>query len=322
MRRREFIGLLGGAAAWPLRARAQQQDRIARIGYLYPLPPDGAVYDEFRAGLRDLGYVEGKNLRIESRYSEGHSDRLPGLTAELIDLKVDVIVTSGEGLYAAARITKTVPIVMAAAADVVAMGLVASLAHPGGNITGETILVPELIAKRLEFLKQAVPSMTRAGLLMPRDSPATGNALSVISGAAKALKVELRPVMVSDAGEIESAIARAVDEQIGGLVLTDGVPFIGLVAEIAAIAQRLRLASSGGPGFAASGGLIGYGVYFRPMFRHAATFVDKILKGAKPGDIPIEQPTKFKTLINLKTAKALGIEIPTTLLASADEVIE
>ena len=219
MRRREFIGLLGGAAAWPLAARAQQQDRIARIGYVNPLSPP-AVDDEFRAGMRDLragmrdlGYVEGKNLQIEARYADGHADRLPGLAAELVDRKVDVIVTSAGGVYAAHRVTTTVPIVMAAGPDVVAMGMVASLAHPGGNITGQAILVPEMVAKRLEFLKQAAPSMTKAGVLLTRDSPSNAKTLAVLGVAAEALKVGLRPIEVAEAGELESAISAAADEK-------------------------------------------------------------------------------------------------------------
>jgi putative ABC transport system substrate-binding protein len=322
MRRREFLARLGGAAAaWSLATRARAQDRIARIGYLSPLSPKPDA-DEFRAGLRDLGYVEGKNLEIVERIDDGHADRLPRLAAELVDQKVDVIVSFANGVYAAARVTKTVPIVMVTAADVVAMGLVASLAHPGGNITGQTFLVPELVAKRLAFLKQAAPSMIRAGVLLTRDSASNPNMLAVLRVAAGALKVELRPIEVADAGWLESAISAAVDEKIGGLVSTDQTLFIRNADAIAAIAQKRRLPSIGGPLYARNGGLMGYGVNFPPMFRHAAVFVDKILRGEKPGDIPIEQATKFETIVNLKSAEALGIAMPPVLLASADEVIE
>ena len=321
MRRREALGVLSAAAAWPLAGRAWGQDRIARIGWLDPLPAGGSAYDELLAGLRDLGWVEGKTLHIEARFAHG-PDELPGLAAELVDQKVEVIVSVATGVYAAARATKTVPIVMVSAADVVAMGLVASLAHPGSNLTGQTFLAPELIAKRLEFLKTAAPSMTRAGVLLLRDSPANANALSRISVAAEALKVELRMIEVANAGELEGAISAAAGEPIGGLVSTVQAQFTRAAATIAAIAQKLGLPSIGGPLYASKGGLMGYGVDFAPMFRRAAYFVDKILKGAKPGDIPIEQATKFETIVNLKIAKALGLDIPPTLLAAADEVIE
>jgi putative ABC transport system substrate-binding protein len=202
------------------------------------------------------------------------------------------------------------------------MGLVASLAHPGGNITGQTFLVPELVAKRLQFLEQIVPSMTRAGVLLMRNSQSNANMLGVLGVAATALKVELRPIEIAEAGELEGAISAAVDEKIGGLVSTDQALFIGNAAAIAAIAQKRGLPSIGGLLYARNDGLMGYGVDILPMFLHAAVFVDKILKGEKPGDIPIEQATKFQTIVNLKTAKALGVEIPPLLLASADEVIE
>jgi putative tryptophan/tyrosine transport system substrate-binding protein len=322
MRRREFIGLLGGAAAaWPLAARAQSRDRIARIGFLF-IAPRNPYVDEFLAGLRDLGWVEGANLHVEFRSSDGDDSRLPALAAELAALNVDVIVTTGTGVFAARRATAAIPIVTAATTDVVALGLVASLAHPGGNITGQTFFLPQFIAKRLEFLKAVAPLLTRVGFVMYRGSPANADLLRAASAAAEALGVELRPIEIGGVGEFESAFPPAASEPITGFVTTDH-PLINFnAAALAAIAEKRGLRWIGAPINATQGALIGYGVDFAPMFRHAAVFVDKILKGAKPGEIPIEQPTKFKTVVNLKTAKALGVEIPPLLLAGADEVIE
>jgi ABC-type uncharacterized transport system substrate-binding protein len=277
--------------------------------------------DAFRAGLRDLGYVEGKNLHIEFRFTEGDEDRIPGLVAELVALNVEVIVTYATGVYAALRATARIPIVFAATGDVVAMGLVASLAHPGGNVTGLTFFLPELMAKRLELLKEVVPSMTRAGVLLPR-SLSNPNVLEMMGATAKALKVRLQPIEVRKPSEFESAFSAWADEQIGGFVMSDHALF-GLNAHaIVALAAKRRLPSIGALELPASGGLMGYGVNFPDMFRRAAAFVDKILKGEKPGDIPVEQATKFKSVRNLKTAKALGLTVPLTLQVTADEVIE
>jgi putative tryptophan/tyrosine transport system substrate-binding protein len=320
MRRRDFLGLLGGAAAaWPLAARGQRRERVARIGFL-----GNAVrkpyLDEFLAGLRDLGWVEGANLHVEYRISDGDQSRLPGFAAELTALDVDVIVTSGAAIYAA-RATATIPIVVIAAPDLVAMGLAASLAHPGGNITGLTTFLPQLIGKQLEILHAVAPSLTRAGFVMYRGSPINAELLHAASVAAEALGVQLRPIEIGGVGEFESAFPPAAPETIGGFVTTND-PFFGFnAAAVAAIAEKRRLIWIA-PGAAAQGALIGYGVDYAAMYRHAAVFIDKILKGAKPGDIPIERPTKFRTVVNLKTAKALGVEIPPLLLAGADEVIE
>jgi putative tryptophan/tyrosine transport system substrate-binding protein len=321
MRRREFVGLLGAAAAAPFAARAQQPDRIPRIGYLSELSP-GPIDDEFRAGMRDFGWVDGKSLRIESRFADLHEGRLPALAAELVDLNVDVIVTFGTGVYAAHRATMTVPIVMAASADVVTLGFAASLSHPGGNMTGSTFFLPELMAKRLELLEQVAPSMTRAGILLLRGNPFDSYLLKTMAAATATDGVELRPIGVADASDLESELTAAAVAGIGGLVSDDLALFLANAASIAAFAEKHRLPSIGSPVLAANGGLLGYGVQFPPMFRRAAYFVDKILKGAKPGDIPIEQATHFHTTVNLKTAKAIGVEIPPLLLAGADEVIE
>jgi putative tryptophan/tyrosine transport system substrate-binding protein len=272
--------------------------------------------------VSDLGYVEGKNLHIERRFADGHDDRLPGLVTELIDLNVDVIVSYATGVYAAARATATIPIVQAVGFDPVAMGWAASLAHPGGNVTGLTFFYPELMAKRLELLKQAVPSVNRASVLMVRDVPSNGKVLERMAVTANALGIELQPIEARAEAELESEISTWADQQVGGLIMSDHGWLIANAGSIAATATKHRLPSLGPLELPASGGLIGYGVNFSDIFRRAAVFVDKILKGAKPGDIPVEQATKFKLVLNLKTASALGLDLPPTLLARADEAIE
>ena len=328
MRRRAFIAALGGAAAaWPLAALAQPSGRIPVIGYLHPLSEaddrrlgEGAA---FREGLRDLGYVAGENLRIEARYADRQFDRLKPLAAELVGLNVELIVTAGPGIYAARSVTTTVPIVMALAEDAVATGLAESLSHPGGNITGLTFFVPEFSSKRLELIKQAQPSLTRVGLLLQGRNDSSGNrsVLDAVKGTAAKLKIELVPIGMAAAAEVERALSDAPGGPVGGLVLADSTLLVDS-ALIADVAQRRGLPSIGAPMYASAGGLLGYGMDFVSMFRRAATFVDKILKGAKPGDIPIEQATRFETVVNLKTAKAIGVEMPPLLLAGADEVIE
>jgi putative ABC transport system substrate-binding protein len=322
MRRREFITLIGGAAVtWPLAARAQQQERIAHIGYLSLASPPLNKYDEaFVAGLRELGYLEGKNLHIEYRFTEDHEDRIAGLMAELIGLKVDVIVTYATAVYEAKRAIATVPVVFPASGDVVAMGLVSSLAHPGGNITGLTFFLPELMAKRLELLKEAVPLIAQAGVLLARGSDP--NVLRAMETMAKALKVRLHPIPVGEVSEFENAFSTLADARIGGLVVIDHSLFSFNAKTIAVLAAKYRFPSVGPLELPRNGGLMGYGVDFVAMFHRAAYFVDKVLKGEKPGDIPIEQATKFSLVLNLKTAKTLGITFAPTLQVTADEVIE
>jgi putative tryptophan/tyrosine transport system substrate-binding protein len=326
MRRREFIALFGGAiATWPLAARAQQPQRLARIGYLGLTSAFQHAYggsDAFLAGLRDLGYVERKNVHIEFRFAEGDEDRLPGLANELVASNVDVIVTYATGVFAARRATTTIPIVLAAAADLVAMGVIDSLPHPGGNITGSTFFNPELMAKRLELLKEVVPSMTRAGVLLLRDHPSRRSVLDAMEATAATLKVGLQPIEIREPKEFESDFFASADAQIGGVVMVDHAQFLSRANAIAALAAKHRFPIIGSLELPAGGGLMGYGVNFSDMFRRAAYFVDRVLKGTKPGDIPVEQATKFKLVLNLKSAKALGLEVPATLLARADEVIE
>jgi putative ABC transport system substrate-binding protein len=323
MRRRDFIGLLGGAAAWPLAARAQVE-RLARLGYLglNTASWEKTFSDVFRAGMRDLGYVEGKNLHLEFRFADGDEGRLAALAGELAALNVDVIVTYSTGVFADQRATATIPIVAAAANDLVAMGVVASLARPGGNVTGSTFFVPELYAKRLELLKEAVPSLTRAGVLLVRNNPANSKNLEVMGATAKELKIGVQPFEVGSPTEYENAFSAWAGQQVGAVVVTDHPYFFANFDAIAALATRYRLPSIRLLEWPASGGLIAYGVNLPDLYRRAAAFVDKLLRGAKPADLPVEQPTKFLTILNLKMAKAIGVEVPSLLLLRADEVIE
>ena len=330
MRRRTFIAALGAAVAWPLAAGAQQ--RIPRIGYLDAVPVWGTGtlwFAAFQRGLSDFGYVPGKNVEIESRFWRGGPiDKLEVLARELVDLEIDVIVTVGDGAYAAHRVTKTVPIVaVLATGDIVADGLADSLAHPGGNVTGETYFVTELFVKRIALLKEVKPAMTSVGLLSQQGDPEIPAYLRAMDAPVKALGVTLEPIEVADPSDCDRALSAGPGVSIGGLVVTDSAQFaeFGLgygLSPIAAAAARHGVLSAGPPVFARFGGLLGYGVDVVPMFRRAATFVDKILKGAKPSDLPIEQAPKLEMIVNLTTAKVLGIDIPSTVLAAADEVIE
>ena len=231
--------------------------------------------------------------------------------------------TYASGITAARRATSTIPIVMATGSDIVAMGLAASLAHPGGNVTGSNFFLPELMAKRLQLLKEVLPSMSRAGVLFLRGAAATPNILEVMDAAAKALSLDLSPIEVSGPEEFESAFSSWAEQKVSAVVVLDIFTTLSpAIAAIAALAAKYRFASIGRLELATAGGLIGYGVDFPPMYRRAAVFVDKILKGTEPGEIPIELATKFQTVVNLRTAKALGLEIPPTVLAGAEEVIE
>jgi putative tryptophan/tyrosine transport system substrate-binding protein len=325
MKRREFITLLGTTVAfWPLAARAQQSTSVARIGFLNTndASTSASYIEAFRTGLRDLGHVEGKNFVIESRFAEGNVDRLPDLATELVRVNVDVIVTSGQGVFAARGATSTIPIVMLVFGDAIGTGVIASLSHPGGNITGSTWFYPELMAKRVELLKEVAPSMTQAAVLLNPGMPSNGPALHAMEMTAKELKVELQPFEARGPGEYESTFAAIADKKIGAVVISDTPIFIRDAKLLAAIAAKRHLASIGSLEFTAASGLVAYGVSFHDMYRRGAYFVDKILKGAKPGDLPVQQPTKFELVVNLKTAKAIGITIPTSLLLRADEVIE
>ena len=325
MNRRDTLLALIALGSSPRAALAQPGGRPARIGFLSFLSASQVKTpgsDPFRAGLRDLGYVEGRNLQIEFRSADADNDRLPALAAELVGLKVDVIVSYASGVRAARGATTTIPIVQANGADPVVQGWAASLAHPGGNVTGLTFFLAELMAKRLELLKELKPAMTRAGVLLQRGNSTNALALDAMRATARALKVELYPIEVRGPEEFESAFSAWSGKKIQGLVIHDHALFVANAEAIAALAGKHRLASVGPLELSAAGALMAYGVDFPDTFRRAADFVDKILKGARPGDLPIEQATKFLTIFNLKTAKALGITIPQSLLLRADKVIE
>jgi putative ABC transport system substrate-binding protein len=326
MNRRDTVLALAALGAMPLATRAQQAPRIARIGYLSPASASGKlvqeVFDAFRAGLRDHGYVEGKNLQLEARYADEDVARLPALAAELVGLKVDVIVTFAQGVRAAWSVTKTIPIVMATSSDPVAMGMAASLARPGGNVTGSTFFFFELMAKRLELLKEVKPSMTRVGVLLNANTPANTHVLTAMGAAAKALKLDLHPIEVLGPAEFDSAFSAWAKKKIQALVVSDNSLFTTNATAIAALAAKQRLPSIGPLELTESGGLMAYGVTWAEQWRRAAYFVDKILKGEKPGDLPIEQARKFDFVVNLKAAKALGLKFPQSMALRADRVIE
>jgi len=300
-------------------AGAQQAPKI-QIGILSAFSPS-AREEAFRRGLRELGYVEGQSVTIRSRYAEGRFETLVDLAAELVRLNVDVIVASPTAaIRAAQRATKTIPIVMALSGDPVGSGFVTSLAHPSGNITGLTSIAQELTSKRLELLKAIAPAMSRVSFLANRSTPK--RFVTEIEAAGRVLGLQVNnPVMVEDAGELDRAFAAMAKARVDGLVVD--LVLDEYRRQIADLAIRHRLPAISGPReFAEAGVLMAYGPDYSDLFRRAAFYVDKILKGAKPADLPVEQPTKFELVINLKTAKALGLTIPQTLLLRADQVIE
>ncbi len=317
--------LLAVAAAGPP-ADAQQAPKIAKIGYLATSTPAAAahVVEAFRQGLRELGYVEGKTFVLEVRYGEARFERLPELARELVGLKVDVIVAPVDPAIAAVkRETRTIPIVMTFSADPVGTGFVASLARPGGNVTGLSNISPELSGKRLELLREAVPGLSRVAFLWNPD--VRGNLLDYkeTEGVARSLRLQLQSVEVSRAEDLDRAFLAVTSERAQALVLAPNPVVFVNRGRIASFAQKNRLPSmSVQKEYADAGGLMSYGPSLPDMNRRAATYVDKILKGAKPADLPVEQPTKFELVINLKTAKALGLTFPQSLLRSADQVIQ
>ena len=327
--RRAFLGsLVLSVLAVPLAAEAQQAGKVYLIGFLSPSSPSDSRnplrLGALRQGLRELGYVEGQNIGIESRWAEGKYDRLPDLAAELVRLKVDVIVTySPPAIQAAKQATQTIPIVMGGVIDPVATGFVASLARPGGNLTGLSLMAPELVGKQLEILKEVVPKVTRVAVLGNPANAGTAPQLRHAQDAARALKVQLQPLEARAPNDIDRAFAAMTKEGAGAVVVLVDAMFVDQRTRIADLAARHRLPSVYGlMDFAEAGGLMFYGANDTDRFRRAAIFVDKILKGAKPADLPVEQPTKFALVINLKTAKALGLTIPQSVLARADQIIE
>ena len=330
MRRREFITFLGGlAAAWPITGRAQQAAKVARIGYLSTnLASSPHHHEAFRQGLRDLGYVEGRNVVIEYRDAEGKVERHPALAAELVALKVDVIVVAGSTLAAqtAKQATSTLPIVFIAVGDPVGSGLVTSLARPGGNVTGLSNIGPELVGKCLELLKQAVPGVDRVAVLWVPGALGERTDKDMLKGAevaGRALGVQLQFVDARGLENFDRAFSDMTSARAGGLTVLPSARLLREHRRLVDLAAKNRLpAVYTSREFVDAGGLMAYGANLADLYRRAATYVDKVLKGAKPADLPVEQPTKFELVINLKTAKALGLDIPPTLLTRADEVIE
>ncbi len=307
-------------------AEAQQPAKVPRIGFLAttPLSANLARIEAFRQGLRELSYVEGKNIVIEWRSAEGKADRLPALLDELVRLKVDVIVTAGPATTRAAKeATSTIPIVMAQVGDPVGSGFVASLARPGGNITGLSTLAPELSGKRLELLKEVVPRLARVAVFGTSTNPDTAQSLKEIELAAGAFKVQLQYLDVLDPKDIETAFRAASKGRAGAVLMLGNPVATSQRTQITDLAVKNRLpAIYDRPEFVEDGGLMTYGVSQNDLFRRAATYVDKILKGRKPADLPVEQPTKFELIINLKAAKQIGLTIPPSVLARADKVIK
>jgi len=320
MKRREFIALIGGAAAWPLAARAQQAGKIPRIGII----DDSPIWNAFRHGLRDLGYLEGQNIAFEYRYASGLPDRLAWVAVELAHRPVDLIATFGTPpTLAAKQATTTIPIVMMGVGDPVGSGLVSSLARPGGNITGNTILGAEVAGKRVQLLKEVLPSLSRVAFLWNPDNASHPVQLAEVRGAAATLGINLLPLAVRSPDEFDDAFATMVRERPDAFLMTND-PFHQLsIGRIIDFLANNRL-----PGMfvtrevAVAGGLLSYGASLPDLFQRGAVYVHKILQGTKPADLPIEQPVKFELVVNLKTANAMGLSIPESFLLRADEAIE
>jgi ABC-type uncharacterized transport system substrate-binding protein len=325
MRRREFITLLGGAAAWPLAARAQQAGRRPTVGFLGATTPsaDGQRFAAFVQRLRELGWIEGRNVAIEVRWAQGLSERLAEIAAELVRLKVDVILThTTPAVLAAKQATSLIPIVFATSGDPVGTGVVASLARPGGNVTGLSSQATDTVGKRLELLREVVPSLRRLAILANVGNPASVLQMREAQAAASTLGLIVEAAEIRRAEDIGSAFEALKGRTDALNVVPDPLVNANRV-RINTLALGARLPTMHNfREYVESAGLMSYGPNRSDAFRRAADLVDKILRGAKPGDIPVEQPTKFDLVINLTTAKALGLEVPPTLLARADEVIE
>jgi len=308
----------------PLAAEAQPEGKMPRLGVLTPGIPPQPWVEAFRQGLRTLGYVEGQTIALEVRWDEYHPERWPDLAADLVRLRVDLIVAGTTAAAQAAKhVTSTLPIVMAVSSDPVGDGLVASLARPGGNITGLSIMTPELTGKRLELLTEAVSGLARVALLLDAGSPRRHIGLHEHEAAARVLGVQLQPLEVRGPEEFAGAFQAAIQGQAQALIIPTSPLFTTHRDQLAALALASRLPTmAGNPGYAQAGGLMEYGANQIETWHRAATYVHKILHGAKPADLPVEQPTKFKLVLNLKTAQALGITFPPTLLVLAEEVIQ
>jgi len=328
MDRRAFLGSLAGLLVAPLAAEGQSAGKVPRIGFLSATSPSDRrpLLDAFRQGLRELGWVEGQNIVIDYRYAEDRVDRLPGLAAELVRLKVDLIVASAgtQVATAAKNATETIPIVMIAVRDPVGTGLIASLVRPGGNVTGVSGYAGlEIVAKQLVLLKETVPKIRRVAILSNPANAYHQLAIREVNVAARSLGVQLQLLEARGPNEFDGAFAAMAKERVGALLVLSDAVLSSHRTRLADLAARSRLpAAYGVRESVEAGGLMSYGPSFLDLFRRAATYVDKILKGARPGDLPVEQPTTFELVINLKTAKALGLTIPQSLLQRADQVIE
>jgi ABC-type uncharacterized transport system substrate-binding protein len=327
LRRREFMTLLGGAAAaWPLAARAQQPGKMYRIGFLgnSTAALEGSLVGSLREGLRDLGYVEGQNILIEYRWAEGQYEQFPALIAELLAQRVEVIVTAGTPASLAVKnATTSVPLVMVAVGDPVTTGLVASLARPGGNITGLTSTSEELDGKRLELLREVIPKLSHVAVFWNPENPTLLTSLKEMRAAAQVLGIKVQVLEVRTPADLEETFKAIVRERPGALLVMGDRLFLHNRQRIMDFATKQRLpVVPGHPELVEAGGLMSYGASYPGMHRRAAYFVDRILKGAKPADLPVERPVKFELVLNLKAAKTLGLEVPPQLIARADEVIE
>jgi putative ABC transport system substrate-binding protein len=323
MRRREFITLLGSAAAaWPLAARAQQA-AVPVVGFITGASREGSALGAVLQGLREAGFVDGQNVTIEGRFADDHYERLPALAAELIERRVAVIAGDPRGAPAAQALTKTIPIVFMAGGDPVKRGLVTRLDHPGGNLTGFTILAGDLEAKRFGLFHDLLPNAGLVGVLSDSSNPGASSNIQEVEAAARRLGVQIKMILAGTETEIEAAFATFAREGVGAVYINNSFFFFQLRAKLSALALRYRMASTGeAREFAESGELMSYGPSIPDAYRKVGVYVGRILKGDKPGDLPVQFPTKFEFLINLKTAKAIGLTVPPDILTVADEVIE
>jgi putative ABC transport system substrate-binding protein len=328
MRRRAFLGLVGGAAAaWPVLARAQQAKPVPRVGVLWHA---GSANEEevylsvLQKAFHDLGYVEGRNITLEHRFPAEQADRFRSMARELVESKVDVIIAvSALGAKEARQATRTIPIVVVIDPDPVGSGLIESLSHPGGNVTGLSLMAVDLSGKRLALFKEAVPNLSRVALMIDPKDPASQRIVSSSLAAAKTLGIELRPVEVSSPASIDAALSAMMADGADGLLVSGGSLMFNERARIGAFALAKKVPVEVAVAeMVPFGPVLSYGPDFPDYFRRAVAYTDKILKGAKPADLPVEQPSRFKLTINLKAAKSIGLAVPPSLLASADEVIE
>jgi putative ABC transport system substrate-binding protein len=325
MSRRAFVTGLGAILAAPLDAVGQQTGKVWRIGFLGTTAREvhGAFVDAFRAGLRELGYVEGKNVTLEYRWAQSDYARLPVLAAELVRMKVDLILTHGTpGAQAAKQATSTIPIVVAVMGNAVATGLVQSLARPGANVTGSAFFFPELNAKRIEILKEVLPNLKRVAVLLNDANPGNVVTFDAMAQTARSIGVDAIQVVAHSADDMEAAFAQITKARAEAVALYEDPLFLAQASRLAALAERHRLPSIGFREYADAGGLLAFGVNFPDVWRRAAGFVDRIFKGAKPAELPMAQPGKFDTVVNLRTAKTLRLAIPQKVLLRADTVIE